>query len=68
MPSWTIGIQLILRIHREIPGLILFSLGFFCFRLSAEDKMTIREKSITKILLFQVKDWDSYQILMRSLL
>ena len=30
--------------------------------------MTIREKSITKIVLFQVKDWDSYQILMRSLL
>ncbi len=30
--------------------------------------MVVREKSITKMVLFQVKDWDSYQILMRHLL
>jgi len=30
--------------------------------------MLIRERSITKLVLFQVKDWDSYQILMRHLL
>lgn len=30
--------------------------------------MVVREKSITKIVLLQVKDWDSYQILMRQFL
>ncbi len=30
--------------------------------------MVIREKSITKIVLLQVKDWDSFQILMRHFL
>ncbi len=30
--------------------------------------MKVHEKNITKLVLFQVRDWDSYQILMRHLL
>lgn len=30
--------------------------------------MVVSEKSITKIVLFQVKNWDSFQLLMRRFL
>ena len=30
--------------------------------------MVVREKSVTKLVLLQIKDWDSFQVLMRQLL
>lgn len=30
--------------------------------------MVLREKSITKLVLLQIKDWDSYQVLIRQFL
>ncbi len=30
--------------------------------------MVLREKSVTKLVLLQVKDWDSFQVLMRQFL
>lgn len=30
--------------------------------------MVLREKSITKLVLLQIKDWDSYQLLIRQFL
>jgi hypothetical protein len=30
--------------------------------------MVLREKSITKLVLLQIKDWDSFQVVMRQLL
>lgn len=47
--------------------------GIFLFQVITQDSlrrftMVVREKSVTKMVLWQVKDWDSFQLVMRYLL
>ncbi len=62
---------MILRINRESPGRNISVRGLlFSDRIEENRRfeMVLKEKVMSKITIYQIKDWDTFQMVMRGIL
>ncbi len=60
---------MILRIQGKSPDRTLFGPGiFFPDSNQQGENMVITEKTLCKMTIYQIKDWDTYQMVIREII